>query len=294
MCATAAAPDPNVFDLRLRRQFYAEDIALLANLHTPGLVEALATVPRERFLPPGPWFIKSDADVAGPARRTPDADPRHVCHNVAVAIDRERQLFNGQPSFVAMLIDALGLTGGGRAVHIGAGTGYYTALLAHAVGQAGRVLAIEVDPALAARSRTNLETMPWVEVREGDGTGPIGEADAILVNAGVTHPLAGWLDALGPGGRIVLPLTTAGYPGMGPTIGKGLVVLVTRDAAFTARTLTFAAIYSAIGIRDPAMDARVGEAFKRNPFPRLTALRRDPHEPLRSCWLHGDGWCLTE
>ena len=62
-------------------------------------------VPRERFLPPGPWTVRSEADFGGPARQTPDDDPRHVYHNLSVAIDPARQLFNGPPSLVALCIE---------------------------------------------------------------------------------------------------------------------------------------------------------------------------------------------
>src|ERR1051325_4425350 len=47
-----------------RRRFYAEEIEAVAGLRTSALVEALATVPREAFLPRGPWKIA----VADPAR----------------------------------------------------------------------------------------------------------------------------------------------------------------------------------------------------------------------------------
>ena len=56
--------------------------------------------------------------------------------------------------------------------------------------------------ALAAEARVNLAALRWTEVRHADGKGPLAERfDAILVNAGVTHPLDGWLDALADGGR---------------------------------------------------------------------------------------------
>jgi hypothetical protein len=46
----------------------------------------------------------------------------------------------------------------------------------------------------------------------------------------VTHPLDGWLDAMAPGGRMILPLTGT-MTVMGANIGKGLVLLLTgRDA----------------------------------------------------------------
>lgn len=48
---------------------------------------------------------------------------------------------------------------GARVLDLGAGTGYGAALLAEQVGPTGRVLALEVDPALASLAREHLE--PW-------------------------------------------------------------------------------------------------------------------------------------
>jgi protein-L-isoaspartate(D-aspartate) O-methyltransferase len=71
-------------------------------------------------------------------------------------------------------------------------------------GPNGRVIAIEVDADLAARSRGNLVGLPNVEVVDGDGgEHDSGPADAILVNAGATHPRRIWLDSLRPNGRLV-------------------------------------------------------------------------------------------
>jgi protein-L-isoaspartate(D-aspartate) O-methyltransferase len=284
-----------MMEMDARRRFFAEEIQAIANLRTPSLVEALATVPRERFLRPGPWTVKSEADFAAPPRQTPDADPRHVCHNLVVAIDPTRQLYNGTPSLLAMAIDALAVPTGGRVLHVGAGLGFYTALIARCVGASGRVTAFEVDETLAREARANLNDTPWVEVRHADASEPVlGTFDAILVNAGVTHPLAWWLDALVPGGRMVLPIT-ASMKAMGPTIGKGLLTLATKrdDATFDLRPVTFVAIYSAVSIRDEALGDELGKAMARMPFPPLKRLRRDPHEPAATCWLHAPDFCLS-
>src|SRR5512138_1149091 len=212
-------------DLALRRRFFAEEIEAVAKLRSATLVDALATVPRERFLAPGPWTVLAEADFgAGPVktRLTPDADPSRVLHNIAVAIDPGRQLFNGQPATLCAWIDALEIAPRSRVFHVGCGTGYYTALMAHCAGPRGRVLAFEADTALAAAAARNLAEAPGVEVRADAGADPRPESfDAMLVNAGVTHPLDAWLDALAPGGRLILPLTSTMAP-MG-NIGKGLV-----------------------------------------------------------------------
>jgi protein-L-isoaspartate(D-aspartate) O-methyltransferase len=286
-------------DLTLRRRFFAEEIEAVARLRSAALVEALAAVPRERFLPAGPWTVLAELDFTGAApaktRETPDADPARVYHNIGVAIDPARQLFNGQPATLAPWIDALELTPGARVLHVGAGLGYYTAVMAHCVGSAGSVVAYEVDAPLADNARANLSPTPWVTVCAGPAdTALDGPFDAILVNAGVTHPLDAWLDALAPGGRMILPLT-ASMPAMGP-IGKGFVFLVTRDGgAFTARPAGFVAIYSAIGIRDEWLNAALGKAMMTGPqrAQAITRLRRDAHDPGLSCWLHGAGFCLS-
>ncbi len=282
-------------DQAIRRRFFAEEIQAIANLSTPSLIEALASIPREAFLRKGPWLIVGEADLMKGPRPTADADPRHVYHNVSVAIDASRMLFNGQPGIVSMSIDALGLEPGQRVLHIGAGLGYYTAILAHCVGESGRVLAIEADPGLAGEAASNLSSLRHVEVQQGDASEWPAEAfDAVLFSAGVTHIREAWLDRLAPRGRIVLPVTASFGPPS--NISKGILVRIadagTREA-YDARVVSVIAIYSAVGLRDDTMNGKVAEAFKRMPFPPLRRLRRDPHEVEPSCWLHGDTGCLS-
>jgi protein-L-isoaspartate(D-aspartate) O-methyltransferase len=281
-------------DLATRRRFFAEELQACYNLRTPGLVEALAAVPREQFLGPGPWMFQGEGDMATGPRQTPDADPKHVCHNVSVAIDLSRRLFNGAPGVVSMAIDALALRPGDRVMHLGCGLGYYTALLARIVGPHGHVCALEVDETLAGEAKANLSAEPNVDVRRGNGTEPIeGRLDAMLVNAGLTLPPDAWLDAIVVGGRLVMPVTST-PPQMG-TIGKGLMVAATKtsDVSFDARMLSMVAIYSAIGLRDEALNEAIGKALMRGPFVPLKRLRRDPHEPSPACWLHGPTMCLS-
>jgi len=288
-------------DLELRRRFFAEELQAVCNFRSPGLVDAFAAVPRERFLAPGPWTVLGDASdgfmMGGPPkhRTTPDADPAHVYHNVAIAIDAQRQLFNGQPGTLAVYLDVLDLAPGKRVLHVGCGLGYYTAVMSQAVGSTGRVVAFEVDEPLASAARRNLASMPWVDVRHGDASGALdGAFDAMLINAGVTHPLDTWLDALAAGGRVILPITGT-IPLMGPTIGKGVSWLLTKedDVRLATRPVGVVAIYSAIGLRDETLNARVGKALMGGPmqWAAVKHLRRDPHDESSSCWLHGPTWC---
>ena len=276
------------------RQAYADNIAAAAALTTPGLREALAAVPRERFLRAGPWLVIGEGEGKRPSGSSTIDDPRLLYANVSVAIDRDRQLFNGAPVYLTRLIDALALRPGGRVLHVGTGLGYYAALMAHVVGPSGAVVALEVDEALLDEARANLAHMPWVDVRrEADRSRDVA-FDAILVNTGVTHPDAAWLDSLAVGGRLIVPLTVA-MPAMGHSLGKGVVVAIERSAAdrFTAAMLSFIAIYSAVGLRDPVMEGKLGQAMRRTSFPNLTRLRRDVHESNEGCWLHGEHFCLS-
>ena len=288
-----------MIDMLDRRRFFAEELEAVCKLRSPALVDAFATVPREQFLPPGPWTVMAESDFMGGMRlqATPDADPARIHHNIAVAIDPSRQLFNGQPGTIGVWIDALDLFAGARVLHIGCGLGYYTAVIAHCVGPAGRVVAFDVDPQLAAQAHQNLASRPWVDARHGDGTIALGETfDAVLVNAGVTHPLDVWLDALAVGGRMVLPLTST-IPGMGPTLGKGLVMLLTKLEAgdFSVRVLTVVAIYSAVGVRDGELSDRLGRVMMSGPmrWQAVKRLRRDAHDESPGCWLHAGRFCFS-
>jgi protein-L-isoaspartate(D-aspartate) O-methyltransferase len=273
------------------REFFAQEIAATAGIRTAALVAAFAAIPRERFLGPGPWTVRGEGDVSGP-RTTPDGDPQHVYHNVSIAIDPARQLFNGAPSVLAAWIDTLVLAPGARVLHLGCGTGYYSAIMGHIVGPAGGVDAIEVDPDLAARAADALAEWPWMHVSHGDGTDHGSGYDAIVVNAGVTHPLTSWLDALSANGRIVLPLTVAMPPGS--PIGKGMVLLASRTAeGFDARFSTMVMIYNALGLRDPGREQRLGLAMRRGDFASVRRLRRDPHDDGVRCWLHAPDFCLS-
>jgi protein-L-isoaspartate(D-aspartate) O-methyltransferase len=278
------------------RRFLAEEIRVSANIRSPLLVDALASVPRERFLPPGPWQIRGVGDVAGPPRRTDDADPRHVYHDVAIALDSGRNLYNGQPSLIARWLDELALAPGEHVLHVGCGTGYLTSLIAHIVGPHGRVDAIDVDAELAVRARVGLSDQPWVHVRHANGsTGLPPNLDAIVVHAGATHVLDAWLDALRDGGRLLAPLTVE-FPGMPAGIGKGMMLHVRRSGGeWQSRILSSmpVAIYSLKDLRDESLDAKLVQAMTTGALLKIQRVRRDAHEPEPSCVVHRATGCLS-
>src|ERR1039458_10758181 len=103
------------------RRFYAEEIEQAANLDSPALIEAFARVPREKFLGPGPWQIALPNIDLGETTYITIDDPRHLYHDVLIALDTTRNLNNGQPSALATWINALNLKTGDRVFHLGCG-----------------------------------------------------------------------------------------------------------------------------------------------------------------------------
>jgi len=231
------------------RRSFAESLRASKQLRSEALVRAFATVPREAFLGPGPWFLKSLSQPAG--AWTEDDDPRHVIQEASVAVDVEQHLYNGPPGSVAAWLDALAVAPGERVLHIGCGTGYYSAVLAELTGPSGAVFAEDIDASLAARARDNLAPWPWVTVRTGDGRHDLPAGlDAIVVHAGAPKIYDEWRDALRDGGRMIVSLT-ATFPGMPPTLGKGMTYLVTRRGAETeSQPLSIVMIYNLRPVED--------------------------------------------
>lgn len=275
--------------LEQARRYFAEEIRAVAHLESEALVEAFARVPREAFLGAGPWQIARSPDPQT-YRTTVDGDPRHLCHNVLVAIDPVRQLHNGLPSALAQWIESAGVRPGDRVLHIGAGVGYYTAIFAELVGPAGAVVGYEVDPALAARARAALGPWPVARVEPGDAAAPEGPFDAIFVNAGCTHPRPAWLTALAPGGRLIIPLTIR-VPGALAGVGR-MLRAERRDPRWPAHFVSPVGMYGCSNARDPTHEDELRSLVGPVPGARPTVVLIEPHDRGDRCLAHLPGFCL--
>ncbi len=223
-----------------------------------------------------------------------------------VAIDARRGINNGQPSLHARCLAALALQGGETVLHIGAGAGYYTAILAHLVGPAGRVVAYEIEPDIADRARENLAGFPQVELRAASG---VGERSA-----------EGRRDLrqrrrLASGPRLARRAETRRTPAVSAAVGE----FVRRDArdrsapsgrdegsdgasdggseerrgAWPARFLCGGRVHRLRG-RAGCADSgrRLDAAFQRGGAERVRWLSFGP-AAAEDVWLQGDGWALT-
>ncbi|MGB3711123.1 MAG: protein-L-isoaspartate(D-aspartate) O-methyltransferase [Erythrobacter sp.] len=152
----------------------------------PALLDAFASVPRERFVP---------------------EDMREFAYRDGPLPIGEGQTIS-QPFIVAQMIDAAELSGDSRVLEVGAGSGYAAAILSRI---ASRVIAIERHEALARKAEQTVTALGYdnCEIRAGDGMdGCAQEApfDAILVAARGAQIPEALKDQLAIGGRLVIPV----------------------------------------------------------------------------------------
>src|SRR5712664_31145 len=282
-------------ELAVVRRAYSKQILAQAQVDNSRLEQAFAEVHREDFLGPGPWVIPRWFGEYVP---TPSADPVYLYIDNVVPIIAERHLNNGQPSGLAMWMARAPIRPGDHIVHIGTGTGYYTAIMSHLAGPSGRVTGIEHDSELAAKAKANLASHPNVEVVEGDGAVvSFDEADVIYVNAGCTRPAARWLDGLADGGRLILPMTSD--QGFGANSLEGMAKagavfrIERRGKDYFATWISPVAIFPCAGSRDEVSERALAEAFAKGGWQQVTRLYRDQEIPEERCWLRGSGWCFA-
>jgi protein-L-isoaspartate(D-aspartate) O-methyltransferase len=156
-------------------------------IEDPRVLEAVALVPREAFVPPD--------------RRA------EAWENHPLPIGRGQTI--SQPLVVARMLALLDVRPGHRVLDVGTGSGWHAALLAELGGE---VWTVERHESLARAARAALDATGFgrVRVHAGDGTrGLPGEApfDRINVAAGAEDGVPAALPAqLAPGGRLVAPV----------------------------------------------------------------------------------------
>ena len=150
------------------------------------VLQAMAEVPRERFVPPE-------------YRRRAYADS-------ALPIGAGQTI--SQPWIVAAICQALELAGNERVLEVGTGSGYSAAVISKL---AREVITIERHADLAEEAKEVLDELGCtnVEVVVGDGSVGLPERqpfEAIAVHATAPAPPAGLLAQLDEGGRLVVPV----------------------------------------------------------------------------------------
>jgi protein-L-isoaspartate(D-aspartate) O-methyltransferase len=167
----------------------------------PTVLEAMARVPRHRFVP--------------------DAQAEHAYEDRPLPIGDGQTI--SQPFIVAYMTHLMQVRRGARVLEVGTGSGYQAAVLAELGCE---VRSIEIVRALGERAARSLAALGLpVTVRIGDGYLGWPEAapfDAIIVTAGTHQVPPPLLEQLAVGGRLVLPLAD--------DTGTEMLTVLTRQA----------------------------------------------------------------
>ena len=160
--------------------------ALRREVTDPRVLDAMADVPRERFVPPN-FRAQAYEDRALP-----------IGHGQTIS----------QPLIVAMMTEALHLQPGHRVLEIGSGSGYQAAVLAKLAREVHSVERIEPLRDRAREALSALQIESAVLHPAGDALGDPAHApfDAILVAAGAPHVPRALIDQLADGGVLVIPI----------------------------------------------------------------------------------------
>lgn len=173
--------------IRTRAALLAE---LAAEISDSRVMDALARVPRERFV------LEETRQFAYEDRPLP------IGHGQTIS----------QPLMVAMMTQALLLTGVEKVLEVGTGSGYQAALLSLL---AARVVTVERIAPLAERAAAVLAGLGYTNVEvhiAGSALGWPEEApyDGIIVTAAAPEVPLELLAQLAPGGRLVIPVGSRG------------------------------------------------------------------------------------
>ena len=173
-------------DLAKSRAALMEQLA--RRIRSPEVLQAMAAVPRERFVPPG---SRNNAYL-----------------DIPLPIGEGQTI--SQPTMVAEMTAALRVNVRDKILEVGTGSGYQAALLAQLAPQ-GMVVTVERLPELAARAEATLLALDYRNVVV-ELAGPVpgcperGPYDAVLVAAAAPAIPLSLMAQLRVGGRMALPV----------------------------------------------------------------------------------------
>jgi protein-L-isoaspartate(D-aspartate) O-methyltransferase len=173
-------------DFRVARERMVKNQLIPRGIRDPRVLEVMGKVPRDRFV---------------------EAALEDEAYN-----DHPLPIGNGQtisqPYIVALMTEALSLTGDENVLEIGTGSGYQTAILAEL---SRKVCTVERVNSLLVTAKRLLADLGYSNILFGAFDGTLGwkehgPYDAIMVTAGAPNTPQPLLDQLAEGGRLVIPV----------------------------------------------------------------------------------------
>jgi len=175
----------NNHDYRLARERMVRTQLIPRGIKDKGVLAAMEKVPRHRFV---------EEALVGEAYND---HPLPIGHKQTIS----------QPYIVALMTEALELTGREKTLEIGTGSGYQTAILAEL---SGKVCTVERIRALMLQARKILAELGYTNILFKAFDGTLGweehaPYDAIIVTAGAPKIPEPLIEQLAERGRLVIP-----------------------------------------------------------------------------------------
>ncbi len=172
-----------------KRKQMVEHLEQDAYINTKKVKQAFLSIPREDFIPS---HMKSSAYVDTPLSIG-------SCQTISA------------PHMIAIMCEALDLHAGQTVLEIGTGSGYHAAIIAHIIGESGRVYTIERHENLAKIARAHLKKagITNVTVEVGDGSKGLPQHqpyDRIYVTCAAPNIPAPLVDQLQDPGMLLIPV----------------------------------------------------------------------------------------
>ena len=176
----------NILDYHLTRERMVKTQLIPRGINDRRVLEAMGKIPRDRFIEE---VLKGEAY---------NDHPLPIGHKQTIS----------QPYIVALMTEALGLTGKEKTLEIGTGSGYQTAILAEL---SEKVYTVERIKSLLVKSRNILAELGYNNILFKAFDGTLGwkeyePYDAIIVTAGAPNVPQPLLDQLAEGGRLIIPV----------------------------------------------------------------------------------------
>jgi len=196
-------------DYRMAREKMVKNQIISRGITDPGVLEAMGKIQRHLFV---------EEALIGEAYND---HPLPVGYKQTIS----------QPYIVALMTEALEMTGKEKTLEIGTGSGYQTAILAEL---SKTVYTIERIERLLEKSKMLLESLGYANIffKAFDGTlgwDEFAPYDAIIVTAGAPKIPQPLMDQMAEGGKLVIPI--------GNRYGQDLIKVTRTKNAFKERNL---------------------------------------------------------
>jgi protein-L-isoaspartate(D-aspartate) O-methyltransferase len=227
-----------------RHQAFVDELKTIGAIRTPHVEAAFRAVPRH-------WFL-------------PETPPEEVYSDRPILTKRDSQghplSSSSQPSLMAGMLEELQLERSSSVLEIGTGTGYNAALMAHIVGERGRVFSMDIDEEICAKARERLAGASFERVTVLCADGALGHPEAspydrIIVTAGAPDIADPWRQQLAFGGRLVVPLKILGT--------QYSIAFEKREDHLASRSLTYCGFIMLRGSLTDTSELWPPSAFQR-------------------------------